>query len=244
MMKNYIGIVIILISISCSIESKDRKVLDATEILNSSIAFHDSNNKWAQSALSMRIQEPRLQNPSRYSIVRFDNKDQSFELIRNREEHLSKHVVSKEGALKVYLDDNEEFADSLIEKYRLQPERNKVYSNFYKMMYGLPMTLNSNWVKQTGKVEQAMYNNRMCYMIPIELKEEMFSKNWNIFIAENTYEFKGMEIVFPDEETKGEKLYFDGLINIEGILIPRIRHWHELSNDNYLGSDIIVNRLD
>ncbi|MEO0686773.1 MAG: hypothetical protein AAFY76_17460, partial [Cyanobacteria bacterium J06649_11] len=37
--------------------------LSSTEILEKSIAFHDPNAEWDNSALAIHIQEPRLGNP-------------------------------------------------------------------------------------------------------------------------------------------------------------------------------------
>ncbi len=230
--------VMILIFLSCSVDQKE-KSLDGKEILNKSIINHDQGRNWDELKLSIYIQEPRVSNPSRYSIVKLNNQDHSFELIRNRGNSVSKHVIDEKGVSKVYLDDSEEITKDLVEKYRLNPERNKGYRNFYKMMYGLPMSLNEEIVHEIGKVGSSMYNNIDCYKIPIQLKEEMFSKDWIIYISKDKFDFKGMEIIFPDDKTKGERLYFDGSIRINGIKIPRVRHWHEL-DDAYAGSDIIL----
>lgn len=54
---------------------------------------------------------------------------------------------------------------------------------------------------------------------------------------------KGIEIIFTDKPNKGERIYFDEHIIINGIKIPRIRHWHELKDDTYSGTDIIIKEL-
>ncbi len=228
--------------ISCSVENEKYK-MDGTEILKKSIKNHDPNNKWNELEFSIHIQEPRIGNPSRYSILKLNNRDNSFELLRNRDSNISKHVIDKNGVSKIYLNDSEEIEEELVEKYRLKPERNKGYREFYRMMYGLPMSLSEKSVSKFGKVENCVYNNENCYKIPIELKEEMFSKNWLIYISEKEFKFKGMEIIFPEDPLKGEKLYFEGSISIQDIKIPRIRHWYELTNDEYSGSDIIMSEL-
>ena len=217
--------------------------MDGKEILSKSILNHDPNSKWNELELSLHIQEPRTGNPSRYSILELSNQENSFELIRNRDSSLSKHIIDKDGISKVYFNGSEEIEQEIVERYRLKPERNKMYRDFYRMMYGLPMSLNEKAVKEYGEIENCIYNNQNCYKIPIELEEEMFSKNWIVYISKKEFEFKGMEIIFPEDNTKGEKLYFEGSISIDGIKIPRIRHWYELANGMYSGSDIIMNEL-
>ena len=243
-MRNYFKYTFLaIIFFSCSQQRQEPIPLKGIELLNKSISVHDPNGKWEDLELAIHVQEPRTGNPSRYSQLKLNNANGVFELIRNREKHLSKHIVDENNQSKVFLGESEEIVDSLVEKFRLKPERNEGYRDFYQMMYGLPMTLNTGRVEKIGDVTTQNYNQQICYRIPIELKEEMFSKNWIVYIAKDSYEFKGMEIVFPNDKTKGERLYFEGNISIDGVNIPRIRHWHEYSNNEYSGSDIILKEL-
>lgn len=54
-----------------------------------------------------------------------------------------------------------------------------------------------------------------------------------------TSDLNGIEIVFLDKPNEGERIYFDGIMDIHGVKIPRIRHWYEVKDDSYSGSDII-----
>lgn len=227
---------------SCSDQNNnsDSTQLSSPDLLKKSQSIHDPNDKWNELELSIHIQEPRIGNPPRYSKVRLNNVNGAFELIRNREQHLSKHIIDENGEAKIYLNDSEEIADSLVEKFRLKSERNIGYRDFYQLMYGLPMSLNDESIDNIGAVEVKNFNDQECYQIPIELKEAMFSKNWVIYIAKDSYRLKGLEIVFPEDASKGERLYFEGNIDLQGVQIPRFRHWHEYAGDNYSGSDIIL----
>lgn len=236
-------ILLIFLLLSCSKQTKDSPQLKGRELLQKSISVHDPNGKWANLEFAVHIQEPRIGNPARYSILKMNNTTGAFELIRNREKHLSKHTIDESNQAKVFLDDSEEIADSLVKKFRLKPERNDGYREFYKMLYGLPMSLDDEWVKDIGAVEMSDFRGQMCYRIPIELQQKMFSKHWVIYLSKSSNEFKGMEIIFPEDKTKGERLYFEGTINIDEVNIPRIRHWHEYSNDDYSGSDIVLKEL-
>ena len=53
----------------------------------------------------------------------------------------------------------------------------------------------------------------------------------------------GIEIIFPDDPTKGDRLIFENTLEINGINIPRIRHWFELRNNDYSGSDMIMKEI-
>ncbi len=215
----------------------------ANDILTKSIQTHDPNGNWNNASFSIYIQEPRLGNPVRYSEVKLNNKDNSFELKRNREEHVSTHIVDKDGTSITYLDDKIETDTLLINKYRLNPNRNKGYQRFYKVLLGLPMSLNSKKITLNEDVITSSFNKEQCYKLSVILGEPLFSKHWNVFFSKENNKIVGLEMVFPKDPNKGERLVFEGefIINND-IIIPRIRHWREL-NDAYSGSDIILKDL-
>ena len=109
-------------------------------------------------------------------------------------------------------------------------------------MYGLPMSL-SNSIEKIIETSEKTFSKEDCYKIEIELKENIITKYWNIYISKSNKKLVGIEIIFPDNPNKGDRLYFEGIIDINGMKIPRIRHWHELKNDDYSGSDIIIKEL-
>lgn len=217
--------------------------LTVEEVLEQTILKHDPQKKWSQWSINVHIQEPRIQNPYRYSIVKWNNSAPTFEMIRNREEHTAKYIVDKGDNSKVLLDGSENIDTALVRKYLLDPARSKGYRGYYKVMFGLPMVLDSDIVKTYNGVSKVFFNNEACYKLELELKEPMISKFWNVFFDEKDFSIKGLELVDPNEPGKGERLYFDQAIEINGITIPRMHHWHDLKDDSYLGSDIIVNDL-
>ena len=241
MKKSTCLLLLIILTASCQTNNNTPKVLNGAELIQKSIEVHDPNNNWQDLVLNIRTQEPRVGNPGRFSEVKLNNKTGAFEMIRNREQHLSKHIIDENGNATTLLDNSDSYPDSLIAKYRLQPERNQRYRNFYQTMYRLPMSLKIDTI---FSAEEAMFNNTSCYKISLQLEEEVFSKYWDIFLEKDSYIYKGMEITFPDEPEKGERLYFNGEAIIDGVKIPRTRHWHELSDDAYMGSDILVKELE
>ena len=220
------------------------KELSGREVLQKSKIFHDPSSKWKEINFDVHIQEPRIGNPVRYSIIKMNNATGSFELQRNRDQYVSTHIVEESGITKVLLDDSETIDSVLTAKYRLQPERSNMYREFYQIMYGLPMTLNDQTVKKIDTTTVVDFNNEKSYKVELELKEAMFSEFWQIYIRTSDYKLIGLEIIFPNEPKKGERLYFEKEFNYKGVIIPRIRHWHEYLDDNYAGSDIIIKRIE
>lgn len=233
---------ILLISVLLIFGCKQEETLDGKQILEQTIAQHDPSNAWNETQLYLHIQEPRIANPQRYSILALDNATNSFRLSRNRDQYLSEHIIDGSGNSTVLLNGETNIDTALVNKYRLDPARNIGYKNFYHLLYGLPMSLNSS-LEKIIEVSETEFNQESCYQITIELKEPMISKFWNLLVSKSSMEVKGVEIIIPDNPDAGERLYFEGLITVNGIKIPRIRHWHELKNDTYSGTDIIVKEL-
>lgn len=235
----YILLCSILFLWSCN--SQDQK-LSGESIIKKSIQKHDPNNLWPDVRLNLRIQEPRIQNPVRYSIIELNNANDAFSLHRNRDEHVSNHIIDSEGNATTLLDGKIVTDTTLIKKYRLDPSRNFGYRRFYQSLMGLPMSLHIEKLDSIGDVSQVVFNSIQSYKVPVELEKSMFSKHWNLYFSTLDFSMIGLEMVFPDDPTKGERLLFEGSVNLKGINIPRYKHWHELSGQ-YSGSDIIVKEL-
>ncbi len=235
----YLVLCFILVLASCASNETNPSGKD---IIAKSILKHDPDSKWPTAELHLRIQEPRLYNPVRYSDVTLNNKNGAFSLYRNREDHVSNHIIDNEGTAITYLD-GEIISDTLlIKKYRLEPSRNTGYRRFYQLLMGLPMSLHLEKLDSIGDASQVLFNSVDSYKVPIALEKPMFSKHWNLYFSKADFSMIGIEMIFPDDLSKGERLFFDGSIDLDGIIIPRHKHWHELSGA-YSGSDIIVKDL-
>lgn len=235
----YLFLCFIVLLASCNSNNND---LSGQQIIEKSIQKHDPYSKWATAEVHLRIQEPRLQNPVRYSEITLDNKNGAFSLHRNREDHVSNHVIDDNGNTITYLDGNIVTDTLLIKKYRLEPSRNKSYRRFYQSLMGLPMSLGIEKLDSVGGVSQVVFNSIESYKVPVELEKPMFSKHWNLYFSKDDFSMIGIEMIFPEDPNKGERLFFEGSIDLDGVTIPRYKHWHELSGE-YAGSDIIVKSL-
>jgi hypothetical protein len=215
--------------------------IKAREILDKSIQFHDPDGKWASVKLKLKLQEPRVGNPKRYSIVSLDNTTQAFELQRNRDDHVSKHIIDKNGISKTLLDGKADFPEELVKKYRLDPARNTGYKNFNQMMYGLPMVFEGEKMGNIYALKETLFEGREVFAIDIELKTPIIEPIWRLLIAKEDYQLVGLQIFDPFEPEKGEELVFQDLMPLGNMQIPRTRHWIALnSNKKYLGSDIVL----
>ena len=229
--------IMVMTFISCDWETQ----IEPQQVLEASKKYYDPQGQWNNSMLDLHIIEPRISNPARYSKITFNNKDQSFVLERNRDEHISLHMIDSIGEASVTLD-GLPVQDSLtIAKYRLNPERNFGYRAFYQKLIGLPMSIYANELNKNIKSSVVIFDKRSCHQLNIQLEEAIISKAWKIYVDCETYELIGLEILSAVGDQEGERIYFEGEVDVNGMLLPRMRHWYSLGQEVYRGSDIIIN---
>ncbi|MEM6722440.1 MAG: DUF6503 family protein [Bacteroidota bacterium] len=214
--------------------------LEGAALLEKSKKAHDPNQQWDTIQLDCYLQEPRLQNPVRYSELKLNNATGAFELKRNRDEHVSTHRIDAEGQATTLLNDEITTDEALIQKYRLDPSRNEGYRRFYQTMLGLPMSLDQSLIKSIGKPTRTIFNRYNAIAIPVSLKEPVISERWILYLDQQTAKLVGMDLLPNDPESTGERILLEGAYEIHGLTIPRMHHWYDLADQSYSGSDIII----
>ncbi|WP_299529165.1 DUF6503 family protein [Ulvibacterium sp.] len=206
---------------------------------------YDSNQVWETSEIKVHIQEPRVNNPQRYTKLSLKNSNDYFEMERFREDGIVKRILTGDGESKIFLNGESELPKTIIEQYSLNVERSRGHKKFYKLMYGLPMSLSDDLWKQIQPAQKAEYKGKEVYRVAVVLNEEMISKHWTLLIEVETYTLLGIEFNHPEDPGKEEEiLTFEGEFEIDEIKIPRIRNWYIKGTDEYLGTDIIVEELN
>ena len=238
-----LGLVFILLTGSWKTTDLDCK--NSAYILSQVKQKYDTNQAWSVSTLKVHIQEPRVRNPLRHTKLTLNNSTDYFEMERWRPEGMVKRILTETGESQIFLNGESEIATSVIEQYRLNADRSKGYKNFYKLMYGLPMTITDELYKQLEPAEQSTFQGKAVYRIQMALKEKMISDYWTVIIGAEDYELLALEFNHPDEPGAVEEfIKFEDKFEVDGVQIPRIRNWYIKGTNEYLGSDIIVNALD
>ena len=235
----YFHILFCLVFLSCE---TSKNTYSGKDLLEKSIQKHDPKGEWKQAEFTLRIQEPRTQNPDRFSEVYLNNQNNAFSLKRNRDHQIATYAVNANGSTTVLLND-EVVQDSLrINQFMLQPTRVQSYQEFYLMLLGLPMSLNEETIAEIGEVSEITFNEKEAYSVLLQLKKPVFSILWKVYISKNDFSLLGVDLISETNPNTGERLYFDKIIDIGSIQIPRIRHWYDW-NGTYNGTDVIVKKL-
>ena len=97
--------------------------------------------------------------------------------------------------------------------------------------------------KVTSHESSVTFNNQSAHRVSFELPTPVISSYWDLYFSATDYTMLGVIIRFPDEPEKNDLILFQEYVDIDGINIPRIRHWHNESDRQYNGSDIIIKLL-
>ncbi len=232
----------LLLSCICIITLQSHASDDSAEaIMARVIEAHDPDGRWHSTALNLRIQEPRVVNPPRYSVVRLNNATGEFWLERNRDNHVATYQLDANGKSTVMLDNKTVQDEALIKKYRLGEQMSAAYKGFYAFYYGLPMSLQTTDILEVNASDTLV--GKRAIRIRYELESPIISKYWDVYFSPETYKMIGAIIRFPDAPEKNDLILFQESIDINGVTIPRLRHWYSEQDRQYSGSDIILSVL-
>lgn len=225
-------------ALSYGLKGQTHSCRNAAFILSKSVAYHDPGDKWPETVLSVNLAEPRTETPFRHSVLHLDNALDSFAITRNRGTHFSTHIVNSDG-VPTLLWDGKLLSKVEANHYQLDPRMNFGFKRFYRMMYGLPMSLDNEIKEVSREAREGDFGGRPCYVLDVELIRSLISQHWRLFISIETFELAGIEFYSKQDPAFGERLLFFDTLHNDGLRIPRSRHWYKLNND-YLGSDIII----
>ena len=225
--------------------SVDSDCKNSAYLLSQSQKKYDAKNQWEQAEINLHIQEPRIQNPQRYTVLKLDKSRNYFEMDRIREDGIEKRIIDEKGEGAFAFNGSAEIPEELQQKYGLNLERSKGYRSFYELMYGLPMSLTENLWNKLEPAETTIFEGVPAYKIKMELKKEIISKHWTVLISKKDYKLLAVEFSHPESpEGEQEMIKFEGEVDLNGLKIPRMRHWYIKETQEYLGSDIVVRQLD
>ena len=152
-----IALFTILSMIPRSWEKEDSDCRNSAYLLKQSKAQYDPQGIWDQTEIRVHIQEPRIQNPYRYTKLILNRESEYFEFERIREDGIEKRIIDEVGKGQVFFNGSPNIPQEVIEKHRLTLERSKDYRNFYQIFYGLPMSLNTAFIQKMEPAETVMF---------------------------------------------------------------------------------------
>lgn len=212
--------------------------LSAGDVLQRSMQFHDPQDRWPGAALHFIIAEPRIENPGRLSEVFLNNAGNTFSIKRQYDEVSVIRGILQDSCYSLVDSVLVNPADTAtIRLHRLDCERTQGYRAFYKLLNGMPMSLHVPEVQLLPEVAADSIDGKEALRIAARFNNPIIGEEWFIYFAPDNYQLLGYGYA---SEGAGEILRLDGLVEVAGMKLPRMRHWYNRIDGSYLGSDIYV----
>lgn len=194
------------------------------QILKKSIDFHDPSNQWNRLQQKINIQSDFLYpDTAVYSlIIGLDNPQK---LVSYSNTTLAQQV---------------EFTDTscLVVLGNKSCEQSAWTKNFYHFILGLPMTLQNEEAVVHKSVVDTSFYDQPSYRVAIDFEKE----KWHFYFAKSDYHLIGFAFN-KNFEAKAEEIRTEGLIEFNGMKLPKIRYWW-ITTDSlapiYSGKDEIM----
>jgi len=219
--------------------------ISGSELLDKTIAYHDSEGNW--SSLGARITFPTYEEDGKTitEFIEFKDGGNYFRYYKSEGEIEIDKSVNGENCT-ILLNGKTDISDDEKEKYRLTCDRVKQTRDYYVYLYGLPMKLKDKGTNVGERVTKEQFMGVDYLKLRITYEAEVGEDIWYFYINPSTYEMAAYQFFHDEEKGDGEYITLEGILEIEGIKIPKLRTWYTNKEDKLLGDDNIIKieRLD
>ncbi len=235
-MKIYCYILLFL----CITNQATSQSLEAKELLNKAISFHDPEGNWNQfeGELSITLKYP--DGRERESKIKMDLPKQYFQLTTTDDGNSIEQTINK-GECQLKLNGSTTISKEDIEKHRLTCERAHTMKNYYQYLYGLPMKLKDKGTNIDNEVQTKTFQGKKYLVLRVTYDENVGNDIWYFYFDPNTYAMEVYQFYHDESKNDGEYIVLDGITSISSIKMPKIRTWYYNKDDKLLGTDILNN---
>jgi hypothetical protein len=218
--------------------------LDASEVLQRAIAFHDPGGRWSEIELRLELEEsrPDVAEPRRTSL-RFDNASGTFEVHQLRSDGFEiEFLVDGDRLTMARLDGSSSFSEQEADLFRLTPEQALRARDYYLYLYGLPMKLTDPGTRLDPQVERGTFFGEEAVELRVTYDPEVGDEVWYFYFDPTSYRMIGYRFYHDEAMGDGEYILTNGLAQTQGLRLPQTRRWYTHQEHRLLGTDTIVDR--
>ncbi len=224
-----------LFMLSCSNPQKN----DAQQLLEKSISYHDPEGNWSKLKTRLYLSSTDTAGKENPFQLEIDNETGYFCHVTNKDGKEIVKGVSK-GKDFFLIDGKTEFSEGDQKKYKLNSESVKSVQNFYGYLYGLPMKLTDAGANISDSVSSEEFNGKIYQTIKVAYDPGMGKEVWTFFLDPKTSAMEAYRFMFSAGSDEGEYILLDETLTIDDIKIPKVRKWHFVKGNKYLGTDNLL----
>ncbi len=207
------------------------------ELLDKAIQFHDPNGNWPTFKGTLFVTMEIPEKSSRKSEIDINLPQEYFSVKAIRDTIATKYTVNK-GISSFSFNGDKNPSEEIKKNFNLNPERAKMYKNYYTFLFGLPMKLKDEGTIIHQKVEKKTFKGKEYLVLKATYSKEVGKDTWYFYFNPKTYAMEVYQF-FKEKKDSGEYILLSDLEIINGVKMPKTRAWYYNKDNGYLGTDIL-----
>lgn len=210
---------------------------DGVVLVADAIAWHDPDGVWQRRAVEMRWQTTYAGKtaPSTDVRLRFGGGPETFTMAGTMAEH-DVHYTVRDGKARVTVDGEEEVGQEVTDAMALGRENGLLWQNYYRFLAGMPMNLVEGTAVIAPAVVETEFGGEPARAVTVTFRGG--GHTYVVYFAKDEPQLIGT-LFYAKQESDGETIEFDGLVEGDGLRLPARRTWYYTENRKLLGSDTV-----
>lgn len=232
-------IFILFITIHFPLFAQLQDSLKGKDLLKKCISFHDPLQKWDQFQGKLLLSHGTDTNALTKSEITIDFVKDYFCYQALKDGELVQQIVDEDEAYFKVNKKKNKAEESLIKNHYLGAEQSKFWKNFFVYLYGLPMKLTDEGTIVHENVYKEQFNGKQYLVLKVSYSPEVGKERWYFYIHPETFALEAYQFYHNEEENDGEYIILEGLVEFEGMKIPKTRIWFMNKDDKKVGRDVL-----
>ncbi len=220
--------------------SRELVTITGEDLLHKSLQYHDPKGQWPhfKATLYLEQESPRSKGKDT-SVVILNLPNSYFKATDNRKGNSIVREING-TACNTQLNGNSTFSEEDKKKHRLTCERAKMYRNYFAYLYGLPMKLKDQGTIIDSEVYATTFQDQASLAMRVTYEKAVGDDIWYFYFHPSSYALIGYRFYHEEEKNDGEYITLEGEETVQGIKIPKIRHWYYNIDDKFLATDLLI----
>ncbi len=209
------------------------------QLLDKTMAYHDPQHNWAKLKTHLYLTSTDTAGNENPFEIEIDNATGYFCHISHDD---GKEIIKGLSSGKEFylINGKTEISEEDRKKYELTPEGVKWVQSFYGYLYGLPMKLRDKGAIISDTVSNEVFNGKTYQTLKVTYEPGMGKEVWTFFLDPKTAAMEAYRFMFSPGSDEGEYILLDETLTVEEMKIPKVRKWHLVKGNKYLGTDNLL----
>ena len=211
----------------------------AEELLTRAIAFHDPSGRWASHIFQLEWYGTGADGSERVAVDLTLHPDgQRFKLSGRYQGSTLEYEADAEKWT-ASVDGVSDPAPEVREKMRLHREDGWFWRSYYAFLVGMPMKLRDPGTQIDPDPIPTSFEGHDVLALRVTYDQEVGTDTWYFYLDPDTARLVGCRFYHDEEANDGEYIVLEGLIESDGVKLPRHRRWYVNADGRFLGADEI-----